>query len=119
MCAEKFLLQNETNKISNAQELVDAIFSNGGPKNTKMCVIKIDKTLAALTNVKKITNISYYHSVDFQPSGALYREYYNIGEGKFHEYNGICKTFFFRIKLQKIISQIANSKMGHHLLQIG
>lgn len=53
-----------------------------------MCVLSIDKAVTDIGNVKKITNISYYHSVEFQTTGALYREFYGIGKGKFYEYNG-------------------------------
>lgn len=87
MCAERWLLTNETNKITNAKDLVHAVFSSGGPKNTKMCVIKIDEQVAKIDGIRNIKNISYYHSVDFQQNGAIYREYYNIGKGKFHSYN--------------------------------
>lgn len=87
MCAERWLLTNQTNKITNAKELVHAVFSSGGPKNTKMCVIKIDSKLAAVNNIRSVKNISYYHSVEYQENGAIYREYYNIGKGKFHPYN--------------------------------
>lgn len=83
------MLTKETNKITNAIELVEAIFSNGRPKNTKMCVINIDKSLAALENIQKIVNISFYHSVEFKTDGAFYREFYEIGNGKFYKYSGI------------------------------
>lgn len=65
------------------------MFSEGGPKNTKMCVLAIDKSVAKLEGVRKITNISYYHSMKFQANGILYREYFDIGKGKFHEYEGL------------------------------
>lgn len=68
-----------------------AVLSEGGSKNTKVCVLKIDKSVASLKDIPKITNISYYHSVDFQAEGALYREYFNIGDGKFHPYKGVLK----------------------------
>lgn len=87
-CAEKWLLTKETNKITNAKELTEAVFSSGGPQNTKMCVITIDRSKAALLDVKNIVNISFYHSVEFTPSGAFYREFYEIGKGKFHKFNG-------------------------------
>lgn len=45
--------------------------------------------MAALQRVPKIKNISFYHSVTFQKDGALYNEYYEIGKGKFHKYNGL------------------------------
>jgi hypothetical protein len=41
-----------------------------------------------MENVVNIKNISYYHSIDFKDDGALYREYYGIGKGKFYKYNG-------------------------------
>lgn len=88
--AETWLLTKETNKITNAKELLAAVFSNGGPKNTKMCVIQIDRAVALLQNVKNIPNISFYHSVEFKPDGAYYREFYEIGNGKFHKFNGGC-----------------------------
>ena len=88
MYAERWLLAKETNKIASAKDLLGAVFANGGPKYSKMCVIKIDKTQANVEGIKQIKNISYYHSVTFQEGGALYREYYDIGKGKFHEFNG-------------------------------
>jgi hypothetical protein len=104
--AERWLLTNETNKISNAKELLHAVFANGGPKNTKMCVIKIDKTVAKLEGVKNITNISYYHSVEFNKEGALYREYYNIGKGKFYKYNGRFSSRIYNRTLLRLTLQI-------------
>lgn len=81
-------MKKETNKISNAKELVNAVFSDGGPKNTKMCVLTINKTVAKFENKSNVKNISYYHSMKFTNDGVLYREYYDIGKGKFHEYSG-------------------------------
>lgn len=65
------------------------MFPNDGLKNTKMCVIKIDKTLGKIDGIRNIKNISYYHSVEFQENGAIYREYHNIGKGKFHKHNSM------------------------------
>lgn len=82
-------MKKETNKISTAKELLHAIFAEGGPKNTKMCVLEINKSLASFDCGKKITNISYYHSVQYQNDGAVYREYFDIGVGKFYEFSGL------------------------------
>lgn len=66
-----------------------------------MCVLEIDKTLTKLDGVKKIANISNYHSVKFQENGALYKEFFDIGPGKFYSYNGchIVSHFFVVYKV--------------------
>lgn len=86
---ERWLLTKETNKITTASELVEAIFKNGGPKNTKMTVINIDKAIQKLSKIKKVENISYYHFVEFENGGARYKEFYDIGAGKLVKHPGI------------------------------
>ena len=93
------MLLKETHKISNARQLVDAIFSNGGPKNTKMCVLRIDKNLAKLEGVRKINNISYYHTIDFK---EFYKEYFDIGNGKFYKFNGVLMCVISQFWLTKV-----------------
>lgn len=59
-CAEKWLLQKETNKVSNAIELVHAVFGEGGPKNTKICVLEIDKSVVKLYWDLSVTSPTYH-----------------------------------------------------------
>lgn len=86
--AERWLLTKESNKITTATELLEAIFYNGGPKNTKMAVIKIDKSTQKLSKIKKVENISFYHFVNFSKDGAIYKEYFDIGNGKRIKHSG-------------------------------
>lgn len=85
--AQRWLIQNETNKITTAHELVHAVFANGGPPNTKMCVAKIDKSIQKFKEVTKIPQISSYHSILFNETGYLCKEFFDIGEGRFFKYN--------------------------------
>lgn len=55
-----------------------------------MAVIKIDKSRQKLTKFKKVDNISFYHSVNFVKDGAIYKEYYDIGNGKKIKHSGNC-----------------------------
>lgn len=40
--------------MTTATELLEAVFSNGDQKNTKMCVVAINKATTTLENVKKL-----------------------------------------------------------------
>lgn len=86
--AERFLLQNETNKITDAKELMDAVMSNGGPVNTTMCVAVIDQKKQSIKTVRNVPNISTYHTVVIGEEGARYLEFFQIGNGKLHELYG-------------------------------
>lgn len=52
----------EERKKKNAEELFNAVFSEGGPKNTKMCVLEIHKSVAKWEGVHKITTIIVWNS---------------------------------------------------------
>lgn len=64
------------------------MFDDGGPKNTHMCVLRIDKAIAKIEGVRKIQNISNYHSVTYEKEEIRYKEYFNIGTGKLYNYSG-------------------------------
>lgn len=78
-----YLDRNKNNKISNAKELVNAVMSDGGPKQTKAIVISIDKSKTLIKNNQKVPNIKNYHSyVTMENNSIKYFEYFEIGTGK-------------------------------------
>lgn len=93
--AERYILTDESHKITNAIELITAVMSNGGPVNTKMSAIKIDKNKQNISKIKPITNISTYHSVAYEGNGARYWEFFDIGTGKCHAFEGNYVFQFF------------------------
>lgn len=93
--AERYILTNETHKITDAVELTKAVMSNGGPVNTKMCAAKIDKDSQKISKFKPLPNISTYHSVAYEGNGARYWEFFEIGPGKFHAFEGKCEREMF------------------------
>lgn len=110
--AQRWLIENETNKITTAKELSDAVFANGGPPNTKMVVATIDKNIQKFIVKRKIPNISTFHSISFDETGFVCKEFFNIGEGKRFTYNRmftfleiiffyIITSYHFRCYLQK------------------
>lgn len=67
--------------VLNAHDLKKALKYQGGPKNTKICVIHIDKEASTIKNVQKIKNISSYHSIEFHDTYFTLWKYYDIGSG--------------------------------------
>lgn len=57
---------------------------HGGPKRTKVCVLKINQV--QLENVSQMPGISNIHSVSFEAETMKYWKYFNIGEGKEKKY---------------------------------
>lgn len=92
---EWYVNSSQTNQISNGIELLQAIMSNGGPKNTKMCVIEIDKKITKLTGVLPVKNISNFHTIVSEENGAKYFEFYEIGNGIHHNFSGVFSYLIF------------------------
>lgn len=86
--AQRWLIEDETNKISTAKDLIFAVFANGGPPNTKMCVARIKKETQIFKDFHMIPNISKMHSISFTTENVLYKEYFGIGDGKPYQHNG-------------------------------
>lgn len=86
---QEYLNKNPANKVSNAKQLVEAIMSDGGPKNSKAIILSIDKAKTKLSKKCAIKNISFYHSYEPKEDGIVFYEYYNVGQGKFHSFVGV------------------------------
>lgn len=85
----EFLNKSSANKIQNAKELVEAIMSDGGPKNVKAIVLTIDKSKTKLNKKCQIPNISMFHSYEPKGNGITHYEYYQIGPGIFIPFKGV------------------------------
>lgn len=84
-----YLNKHPSHKVSNATELVKAIMSDGGPKNSKAITLNINKSQTKLNKKCTIKNISFYHSFVPKDEGIICFEYYKIGKGKIHHFIGV------------------------------
>lgn len=86
-----------------------------------MCVLKIDEKVAELVGARKISNISYYHDVEFKDEGALYKEYFEVGNGKFFKYNGLFNIITYSVLelMESFFQQIQNLSMEPLFLWTG
>lgn len=86
---ESFVNRNQDNRVTNAKEMIYAAMSNGGPKNSAMCVVEINKETTQLTlHSKKVPGISTFHSILLSDAGSTYFEYFEMGKGKFLDFKG-------------------------------
>lgn len=96
-----YLNSNRLAKITNAIELANVIMAEGGPKNTRVIVVSIDKQSVKVVNKpKSIKNISKYHSYVVEQDGIRYFEYYKIGNGKLISYKNITFQSATEVQMQ-------------------
>lgn len=76
------------NDCTSAEDVASGIKFRGGPANTKVSIIEIDKQQTKLTQ-SKIINIQSYHSIKYTEKGMTFWQYFDTGVGKFVEYSGL------------------------------
>lgn len=89
---DRFISKSECSQIINAEDLYSAILCESGSKKSSVSVLEIDRATTKIEKKGKVPNISYYHSQTIDEKGIKYKEYYGIGEGKSHEFNGNFKN---------------------------
>lgn len=66
-------------KVSNAKDLLHAIISDGGPKNSKGIVLCIDNKKSMILRKPILSGISSYHSFAIKTETVICQEYFGIG----------------------------------------
>lgn len=65
--------------MSNAKDLLHAIMSDGGPKNSKGIVLCIDNKKSMILRKPILSGISSYHSFAIKTETVICQEYFGIG----------------------------------------
>ena len=76
------------NDLITAEDVYEAMHYGYGVKNAEVAVVQINKENASLCGTK-ITNISNYHSIEFNEAGMTLWRYYQIGKGVKQSYNKV------------------------------
>ena len=88
--AKKYMIGylNSGHDIITAEDIKKGILYLGGPADTKVSVIEINKNDCHIVN-SKIPNIQSFHSIAFTDEAMTFWQYYNIGMGKTLPFSGI------------------------------
>ena len=79
---------NSGHGIITAEDIKKGILYLGGPADTKVSVIEINKNDSHIVR-SKIPNIQSFHSIAFTDETMTFWQYYNMGIGKILPYFGI------------------------------
>ena len=79
---------NSGHDIITAEDIKKGILYLGGPADTKVSVIEINKNDCHVVH-SKIPNTQSFHSVAFTDEAMTFWQYYNIGIGKTLPFSGI------------------------------
>ena len=76
------------NDCLSAIDIKKGILHQGGPKNTKVSVVEIDKSKCEITH-SKIKDIQSFHSVRFHRQGMIFWRYFDCGAGRYEPFHNL------------------------------
>ena len=79
---------NSRHDIITTEDIKKGILYLGGPADTKVSVIEINKNDCHIVH-SKIPNFQSFHSIAFTDEAMTFWQYYNIGIGKTFPFSGI------------------------------